>query len=65
MELLDFARGPALDFAMAVFVLGVTWRLVGVLLLPRLRDRSAPREGAPPRLVGALRTIVRRMWPRK
>lgn len=65
MELLDFARGPALDFAMAVFVLGVTWRLVGVLLLPRLRDRSAPREGAPPKLMGALRAIVRRMWPRK
>lgn len=65
MSLLDFARGPALQVAMAVFVFGTLWRLAGVLLLPRLRDRSPPREGAPPKLVGALRTIVRRMWPRK
>ena len=64
MELLDFARGPALTFAMAVFVLGTLWRLAGVLLLPRMRDLSPPREGAPPRLAGALRTVLRRMWPR-
>jgi nitrate reductase gamma subunit len=65
MSLLDFARGPALQVAMAVFVFGTLWRLAGVLLLPRMRDRSPPREGAPPKLAGALRTIVRRMWPRK
>ena len=64
MELLDFARGPALTFALAVFVLGSVWRLVGVLLLPRLRDLSPARDGAPAPLVGALRTIARRMWPR-
>jgi nitrate reductase gamma subunit len=64
MNLLDFARGPALYFALAVFVLGSLWRLLGVLLLPRVPDRSAPREGAPAPLVGALRSILRRMWPR-
>jgi nitrate reductase gamma subunit len=64
MDLLDFARGPALSFAMAVFVLGTLWRLAGVLLLPRMRDLSPPREGAPPALAGALRTVLRRMWPR-
>ncbi|MBL8345667.1 MAG: nitrate reductase [Rubrivivax sp.] len=64
MELLDFARGPALKFALAVFVLGTLWRLAGVLLLPRMRDLSPPREGAPAPIAGALRTIVRRMWPR-
>jgi nitrate reductase gamma subunit len=64
MELLDFARGTALRFAVAVFVLGTLWRLVGVLLLPRLRDLSPPREGAPSPLGGALHSIVRRMWPR-
>ena len=36
MELLDFARGPALQFAIAVFVLGTLWRLVGVLMLPQI-----------------------------
>lgn len=65
LELLDFARGPALEFAMAVFVFGVLWRLVGVLLLPRMRDLSPAREGAPPGWLGAARTIVRRMWPRR
>lgn len=65
MELLDFARGPALSVAFAVFALGTVWRLVGVLLLPRVRDLSPAREGAPPAALGALRTIVRRMWPRR
>jgi nitrate reductase gamma subunit len=65
MELLDFARGPALQAALVVFVLGTLWRLAGVLLLPRMRDLSPPREGAPARPLGALRTIVRRMWPRR
>jgi nitrate reductase gamma subunit len=64
MELLDFARGTALKFAFAVFVAGTLWRLVGVLLLPRMRDLSPAREGAPLPLLAALRTIVRRMWPR-
>jgi nitrate reductase gamma subunit len=65
MDLLDFARGPALHLAMAVFVLGVVWRLIGVLLLPRVDDRSPAREGAPSRLAAALSTTIRRMWPRK
>ncbi|MBQ0959625.1 nitrate reductase [Ideonella sp. 4Y11] len=65
MDLLDFARGPALRFAMAVFVLGVAWRLIGVLLLPRIGDRSPAREGAPPAAMAALGTVLRRMWPRR
>lgn len=65
MELLDFARGTALRFAMVVFVVGTLWRLLGILLLPRMRDVSPAREGAPSPLAGAMRTIVRRMWPRR
>jgi nitrate reductase gamma subunit len=64
MDLLDLARGPVLTGAMVVFALGTLWRLVGVLLLPRLRDLSSAREGAPPKLAGALRAVARRMWPR-
>ena len=64
MELLDFARGPALQAGFAVFVAGVLWRLLGVLLLPRMRELSPAREGAPTPLRGAVRTVVRRMWPR-
>ena len=65
MDLLDFARGPALQVALAVFVFGTLWRLAGVLLLPRVGDRSAPRDGAAPPWRSALGSIVRRMWPRR
>lgn len=65
MELLDFARGPALTVAIVVFVSGTLWRLGGVLLRPRMPDLSPPRRGAPSRLAGASHAIVRGMWPRK
>jgi len=64
MNLLEIARGPGLLFALAVFVLGTLWRLLGVLSLPRMRDLSPAREGAPSRLVGPLRANMRAMWPR-
>ena len=65
MDLLEFARGPALAAALVVFVLGTLWRLVHVLLRPRLRDLSPPRPGAPSDGVGALHAIMRGMWPRQ
>jgi nitrate reductase gamma subunit len=65
MDLLAFARGPALVFALTVFVVGTLWRLAGVLMLPRMRDLSPPREGSPSNATAALRSIVRGMWPRK
>ncbi len=65
MDLLSFARGPALTVALAVFVLGTLWRLAGVLRRPRMPDLSPAREGAPANLVGALRAVVHGMWPRK
>ncbi|MCB1440687.1 MAG: hypothetical protein KDJ63_13015 [Nitratireductor sp.] len=65
MDLLDFARGPAIEFSLAVFVLGTIWRLAAVLLLPRRGDLSKAREGAPSRFSGAMGTVFRRMWPNK
>jgi len=65
MDLLDIARGPMLVFALAVFVLGSLWRLIGIWRRPRMPDLSPPRSGAPSKLSGALRAIVRGMWPRK
>lgn len=65
MDLLDFARGPALAGSITVFVLGVAWRLVGLWRRPSQRDLSPPREGAPGRLAGALQGIVRGLWPRR
>lgn len=65
MDLLDFARGPALAVALAVFVAGTAWRLAGVLRLPRTRDLSAARDGAPSRFAAAWHANLRAMWPRR
>ena len=46
-------------------MLGVLWRLGGVLRLPRMPDRSPAREGAPSNGVAALQAIRRGMWPRR
>jgi nitrate reductase gamma subunit len=63
MELLEFARGPALTFAITVFIAGVVFRVVSLLLMWRTRDSS---EGSPRQrsaFFAALREIGRRMWP--
>ncbi len=65
MTLLDFARGPALSFAYAVFVFGVTWRLVSLLLLPRNKELSQARPGAPSAFSAAVSGFVRHLWPQK
>lgn len=62
MELLDFARGPALMWAISVFVVGVLWRLTGVLFLRKKADLSAPRDSSSWK---GLRLIFLRSWPRK
>ena len=63
MDLLDFARGPALQIGLYVFAFGVAFRLASLLLLPRLKDLSAARKGAPGAVVASGREIIRRMWP--
>lgn len=62
MELLDFARGPALQWSIMILVFGVLWRLGGVLLQRRRPDYSEARSTATTR--GALHTVFSRMWPR-
>lgn len=61
--LLAFARGPMLDVALAVLVLGTLWRLVHLLWRPSRRDLSEARSDAVVR--GALGAIVSRMWQRR
>lgn len=63
MTLLDFARGPALQVALGIFVLGVVWRIVSLLLMPRLKEHSTARPGSKPAVVAGIREVVRRMWP--
>jgi nitrate reductase gamma subunit len=64
MDLLDFARGPALGVSLTVCVLGTLWRLVAVLRLPAMTDLSPPRDGAPSATQAALGAIARGFWPR-
>ena len=61
MTLLEFARGPGLEWATIIFVFGIIWRLAGVLLLPRLKDLSKPRDTAS--LKHGFGTIISRSAP--
>jgi len=63
MELLEFARGPALTFAITVFIAGVVFRIVSLALMWRTRDSSegSPREKST--FMAALHEIIRRLWP--
>ncbi len=63
MELLEFARGPALNFAIAVFIGGVAFRIFSLFLMFRTRDASSGRSKERPVAIAALREILRRMWP--
>lgn len=63
MDLLQFARGPAMQFALAVFCLGVVWRLLGIALLRYGRLRSEPRRPLLRALFGGAEVTVTRSWP--
>ena len=67
MDLLQFARGPALTFAMIIFVVGVLWRMIGILSLPFITIPSRARQGVLPEaeIGGWFEGIWRRMWPHK
>ena len=62
MDLLAFARGPGMFWATTIFVIGILWRLVGILLLRRKKNLSEPRNRAAWK---GLRLIGLRSWPRK
>ncbi len=65
MDLLGFARGPALKIALVIFCLGVTWRIVGFALLRLRRDWNTPRESMLRSWVGGIVTVGSRSWPHK
>ena len=43
MSLLDFARGPALEWSLIIFVIGVVWRLAGTFLFKGQKYLSKPK----------------------
>jgi len=63
MELLEFARGPALQFAITIFVAGLVFRVVSLALMWRTRDSSEGSSRERPVVLAAIREIIRRLWP--
>jgi len=55
MTFLELTEGPLWYLASAVFVLGVLWRLIGILLIGRPTDRSVARGSG---MAGAVKAIV-------
>ncbi len=58
MDLLDFARGPALQVAALIFVAGLIWRLLHLFLTQKKTDLSEARQGGS--VGGGLRAILSR-----
>ncbi len=44
MTLLEFALGPALQWSLVIFIVGLMWRLVGSLLFMVRKDLAPPRQ---------------------
>ena len=63
VDLLDFARGPALWISLAVLIAGSAWRIAAIFRLGAKPDLSEPRSTR--LLTGAMRGIFGRMLPRK
>ena len=61
MSLLEFARGPALQWSLIIFVFGVLWRIVGVMLLKGKKDLSKPRRDTAVR--DGVSTVITRSLP--
>jgi len=61
LELLEFARGPALAVSAAVFAAGLAWRLYGIFRRPRRAEHSEPRRRD--LAAGGLRAIFSKMLP--
>jgi nitrate reductase gamma subunit len=62
MSLLDFARGPALQWALLIFAFGVAWRIVGPALLRWTSDFSKLRVSSGEKIEGGLRTLWSRFF---
>ncbi len=61
-ELLIWARGPAFNWALGIFVFGMLLRLFEILSLGRQPDLAAPRGSG---VGGGIRTIFSRSLPRQ
>ncbi len=60
IQLLTWARGDGLDYAVGIFLLGVIWRLIEIYSLGRKKDLSASRSVAG---ASGWHTLFRRSLP--
>ena len=60
LQFLTWVRGPGLDIAAGIFVLGALWRLIEIYSLGRKQDLAAPRHVAG---ASGLHTVLRRSLP--
>jgi nitrate reductase gamma subunit len=60
MDLLEFAKGPALQVAAYILVGGTIWRIVGIMMLKEKPDYSDPRQSAG--FLAALKVIYTRSF---
>ncbi len=63
MTLLDFARGPALEWSLLIFCFGVLWRITGAMFIMAKRDLAKPRRTY--RASSGVGTIISRSLPAK
>ena len=61
MSFAEFVDGPFWYFSAAVFVIGVAWRMFGMLTIGSKTDYSLPRGSG---TTGAIATNIRRFFPR-
>lgn len=61
MTLLDFARGPGFFWALTILIVGILWRMSGLLLLRWRRDLSKPRDSN--KVLGGMRAVAMRSVP--
>jgi hypothetical protein len=61
MTLLEFARGPALQWSLIILVAGIVWRVLGAILLSTRKDLSTPRRRSG--LKDGMGTIASRSLP--
>ncbi|OJW57004.1 MAG: hypothetical protein BGO60_09040 [Thiobacillus sp. 65-1059] len=60
LQFLTWVRGPGLDLAVGLFLLGMAWRLFEIYSLGRKQDLAAPRHAAG---ASGLHTVFRRSMP--
>ncbi len=63
LELLNFARGPALMVALVIMVFGLCWRIVGILAMRRPLELSRARASYA--WLQGMRAFFTHLWPRK